>query len=427
MVNKRRLMCPMREVKASRISNGVRIISEEIPQSSSASIGIWIDVGSRDEDNNYQGCSHFLEHLLFKGTTNRNAKEISTIIEQRGGYLNAFTDRDMTCFQVKVLGSDILIALDVLSDIVQNPLLKQEDIDKERTVILSEIDSRDDDPGDLIHDLYFETSWGESNAAHPILGEKEVLKTLNNTAIRLFYEKHYTPLKMIVTAAGEINHKELVSIVKEKLSYNKPSQTESRKTPIYRPTRRHIPRLTNQAQVALTTKGVSYNDSSRDALNLINSYLGVGASSKLFQEVREKHGLVYSIFCTSYSLGDTGIFAILAGTQDRYVEKVLKIELKELSKLRKVLTKIELEKIKHKTTGFFVLHSESSESRMMQLGVSTLRQGRPKTMNETIEGINAVKPEDIKELAECIFNIDQLGLTTLGLSVKTAKKIDSLF
>src|SRR4030042_3877218 len=198
-----RLMCSMREVKESRISNGVRIISEKIPQSSSASIGIWVDVGSRDEDNNYQGYSHFLEHMLFKGTTNRNAREISTIIEQRGGYLNAFTDRDMTCFQARVLGSDIRIALDVLSDIVQNPLLKQEDIDKERMVILSEIDSRADAPGDLIHDLYFETSWGESNAAHPILGEKDVLKTLNNTEIRSFYEKHYTPRKMIVTAAGE--------------------------------------------------------------------------------------------------------------------------------------------------------------------------------------------------------------------------------
>jgi predicted Zn-dependent peptidase len=420
-------MYSMREVKESYISNGVKIISEEIPQSSSASIGIWVDVGSRDEANNYQGCSHFLEHLLFKGTTNRNAREISTIIEERGGYLNAFTDRDMTCFHAKVLSSDTRWALDVLSDVVQNPLLKQEDIDKERTVILSEIDSRDDDPGDLIHDLYFETSWGESNAAHPILGEKEVLKTLNNTAIRSFYEKYYTPRKMIVTAAGEINHEELVSIVDEKLSYEKLSQIETRKIPTYRPNKRHITKLTNQAQVALTTEGVSYNDSRRDALNLINSYLGVGASSKLFQDVREKHGLVYSIFSTSYSLGDTGIFAILAGTQDAYVEKVLKIELRELSKLRKGLTKIELEKIKHKTTGLFVLRSESSESRMMQLGVSTLRQGRPKTMNETIEGINSVRPEDIKELAEDIFTIDRLGLTTLGLSVKTAKKIDSLF
>jgi len=420
-------MCSMREVKESRISNGVRIISEEIPQSSSASIGIWVDVGSRDEDNNYQGYSHFLEHMLFKGTTNRNAREISTIIEQRGGYLNAFTDRDMTCFQARVLGSDIRIALDVLSDIVQNPLLKQEDIDKERKVILSEIDSRDDDPGDLIHDLYFETSWGESNAAHPILGEKDVLKTLNNTEIRSFYEKHYTPRKMIVTAAGEINHEELVTIIDKKLSYDKLSQIETRKTSTYHPIRRHIPRLTNQAQVALTAEGVSYNDSRRDALNLINSHLGVGASSKLFQDVRERHGLAYSIFSTSYSLGDAGIFAILAGTQDRYVEKVLKIELRELSKLQKILPNIELKKIKHKTIGLFVLRSESSESRMMQLGISTLRQGRPKTMNEAIEGINAVKTEDIKELAEDIFTNDRLGLTTLGLSDKTAKKIDSLF
>jgi predicted Zn-dependent peptidase len=319
------------------------------------------------------------------------------------------------------------LALDVLSDVVQNPLLKQEDVEKELTVILSEIDSRDDDPGDLIHDLYFETSWGENNTAHPILGEKEVLKKLNNNAIRLYYEKHYTPRKMIVTAAGEINHDELVSIIDEKLSYDKLSPIETRIPPTYHPIIRHVPRSTNQVQVALTSEGISYNDSRRDALSLINSYLGVGSSSKLFQDIREKHGLVYSIFSTSYSLGDAGIFAIIAGTQDRYVEKVLEIELRELSKLRNLITKIKLEKIKHKTTGLFVLRSESSESRMMQLGVSTLRQGRPKTMNETIEGINRVKPEDIKELADDIFSIDQLGLTTLGLSDKTAKKIDSLF
>lgn len=210
-------MRSMREVNESRISNGIKIISVEIPQSSSASIGIWVDVGSRDEANNYQGCSHFLEHLLFKGTINRNAREISTIIEQRGGYLNAFTDRDMTCFHAKVLNSDTRLAVDVLSDVVRNPLLKQEDVEKERTVILSEIDSRDDDPGDLIHDLYFETSWGENDAAHPILGEKGVLKTLDNTAIRSYYENHYTPRKMIVTAAGGINHDELVSMVDEKI------------------------------------------------------------------------------------------------------------------------------------------------------------------------------------------------------------------
>ena len=420
-------MCAMREVKKSYLSNGIKIISEEIPQSSSASIGIWVDVGSRDEAKNYQGCSHFLEHLLFKGTKNRSAVEISTIIEERGGYLNAFTDRDMTCFYAKVLSGDIRLAVDVLSDIVQNPLLNQDDVEKECTVILSEIDSRDDDPGDLIHDLYFETSWGENEAAHPILGEKEVLKTLNSAEIRSYYDKHYNPRKMIVTAAGEINHDELVSAVDEKLVNYKLSPIETRKTPIYFPVKRHVSRSTSQSQIALTSEGVSYNDSRRDALSLINSYLGIGASSKLFQDVRNKHGLVYSIFSTSYSLGDAGIFAILAGTQDRYVEKVLKIELSELRKIRNGLSKIKLEKIKHKTIGLFVLRSESSESRMMQLGVSTLRQGRPKTMNETIEGINAVNPGDIKELTEDFFATDRLGLTTLGLSGETAKKVDSLF
>jgi predicted Zn-dependent peptidase len=180
-------------------------------------------------------------------------------------------------------------------------------------------------------------------------------------------------------------------------------------------------------QLALTSKGLAYSDPQRDALNLISSYIGVGASSKLFQEIREKYGLVYSVFSTSYSLSDAGVFAILAGTQDEYVEKILKIELRELRALRGDLSERVLQKIKHKTTGLFVLRSESSESRMMQLGVSSLRQGKPKTLEENINGINSVKLSSIIELAEDIFAIDHLGLTTLGLTESTVKKLDTLF
>jgi predicted Zn-dependent peptidase len=421
-------MHPMREVTESRLSNGLRIISEEMKESSSTSIGIWVNVGSRDEIMKYHGCTHFLEHLLFKGTSNRSAKEISKAIEERGGYLNAFTDRDMTCFHAKVLGKDLKLALEVLSDLVQNPLLKQEDVEKERIVVLSEIDSRDDDPGDLIHDLYFESIWGENEAAHPILGERASLNCLTNESIRNYFERYYMPSRMIVTGAGDLKHEDFVAIVEKNLTKNKNFiEAKKREEPKFKPVKRHIKRKTNQVQLALTSKGLAYNDPQRDALNLISSYLGVGASSKLFQEIREKYGLVYSIFSTGYSLSDAGVFAILAGTQDKYVEKILKIELRELIALSGDLSERVLQKIKHKTTGLFVLSSESSESRMMQLGVSSLRQGKPKTLEEAINGINSVKLGSIKELAEDIFAIDRLGLTTLGLSKSTVKKLDNLF
>jgi predicted Zn-dependent peptidase len=418
----------MRELAESRLSNGIKIITEEIKESSSASVGIWVNVGSRDEVEEYHGGTHFLEHLLFKGTVKRSAKEISRAIEDRGGYLNAFTDRDMTCFHAKVLGKDLKLALEVLSDMVQNPLLKQDDVEKERTVVLSEIDSRDDDPGDLIHDLYFESAWGENEAAHPILGEKAPLNCLTSDSIRTYFESHYLSQKIIVTGAGALKHEELVAIVEKNVTLNKKYDgVDAREEPSFKPIKRHIQRQTSQVQVALTSKGLAYGDTNRDALNLISSYLGVGASSKLFQEIREKYGLVYSIFSTVYSLNDAGVFAILAGTQDQYVEKILKIELKELDVLKKDLSERILQKIKHKTIGLFVLRSESSESRMMQLGVSTLRQGKPKTLEEIIDNINSVELESMKELAGDLFVVDRLGLTTLGLSESTVKKVDALF
>jgi len=418
----------MRELSESRLCNGINVITEEIKESSSASVGIWVNVGSRDEVEGYHGCTHFLEHLLFKGTLKRSAKEISRAIEERGGYLNAFTDRDMTCFHAKVLGKDLKLALEVLSDMVQNPLLKQEDLEKERTVVLSEIDSRDDDPGDLIHDLYFESAWDKNEAAHPILGEKAQLNCLTSDSIRTYFGSHYLPTKMIVTGAGALKHEELVAIVEKNLTLNKKYDgVDAREVPSFKPIKRHIQRQTSQVQAALTSRGLAYGDPKRDALNLISSYLGVGASSKLFQEIRERYGLVYSIFSTVYSLNDGGVFAILAGTQDQYVEKILKIELRELDVLKEDLSERTLQKIKHKTTGLLVLRSESSESRMMQLGVSTLRQGKSKTLEEAINRINSVELESMKELASDLFAVGHLGLTTLGLSESTVKKVDALF
>jgi len=386
-----------------------------------------VNVGSRDEEERYYGCSHFLEHLLFKGTKRRSAREISTVIEERGGYLNAFTDRDMTCYHARVLSGDLQIAVDVLSDMVLNPLLRQEDIKMERTVVLSEIDSRDDDPGDLIHDLYFETVWGKNPAAHPILGEKEALNELSEKDIRTYFARHYVPSRMVVTAAGRLEHDKLVELIEKSLSSTKNAQENDRKAPVFKPMRDHVLRSSSQVQVALTSEGTPYKDDQRDALQLISSYLGVGASSKLFQEVREKRGLVYSIFSTNYSLQDAGLFTILAGTQDKFVVKLLEIELGELEKMRRGLSTSKLERVKHKTVGLTVLRSESSESRMLQLGMSMLRRGKPKTLSEAIEGLSGVTGESIKKLTEDSFDLDSLSLTTLGLSKETRKKVDGLF
>jgi len=420
-------MCAKSEISETRLSNGLRVITEKMPESKSVSIGIWIDVGSRDEANQFWGCTHFMEHLLFKGTIKRSAKEISTIIEERGGYLNAFTDRDMTCYHAKVLGADLPLAVDVLSDMVQYPLLKTEDIDMERKVVLSEIDSRDDDPGDLIHDLYFENAWGENGAAHSILGEKNTLNVIDRDAVRCYFSEHYSPRDMVVTAAGRVEHEKLADDIERHIVAVKPVPKMKREKPVFKPKKVYVPRSSSQVQVALTTQGTAYGDENRDALQLISSYLGVGASSKLFQEVREKRGLVYSIFSTNYSLGDAGLFTILAGTQDQFVEKLLKVEVTELSTISKELTHSKLERIKHKTVGLSVLRSESSESRMIQLGVSTLRRGSPKTLTEAIDGVRGVAREAVIKCAEDRFLREDLSLTTLGLSNETKKRVEEFF
>ena len=414
-------------VRESRLLGGIRVVSEEMRSSKSASIGIWVNLGSRDEGSDELGGSHFLEHLLFKGTNKRTAQEISTAIESRGGYLNAFTDRDMTCFHAKVLSRDLDVAVDILSDIVINPLIKQEDVEKELHVVLSEIDARDDDPADLIHDLSFETAWGENTSARPVLGDRRVLSSMMNSTIRRYYEGGYNPRRIIVTCAGSVDHEALVEMLEKGLTLKRAGRSVERVSPVFQSKRRHIKRGTSQVQVAVSSEGLPQSHQDRYALGILNTYLGIGASSKLFQEVREKRGLVYSIFSNVYSLSDSGLLNIVAGTLDENVEKLLGTVAIELGKAGRELDYSKTEDTKHKTIGMLALRSENTEARMMQLGVSALREGKPKSFSEVIEGISLVRGEQVGELAERLLSPDRLALTTLGLSEETRKRLEASY
>lgn len=411
-------------VRESKLANGIRVVSEEMRGLKSVSVGIWVNVGSRDESSSELGGSHFLEHLLFKGTKKRSAQQISTAVESRGGYLNAFTDKDMTCFHAKVLKRDLDIAIDVLSDIIQDPLIRQEDVEKELQVILSEIDARDDDPADLIHDLSFETVWGNSSTARPVLGDRKVLSSLTSRTIREYYEGGYHPRRIVVTCAGDVVHESLVEVLEKRLNLSREGQLIDRTVPTFHSQKRHIARKTSQVQVAISSEGLPQSDPNRNGLMILNTYLGVGASSKLFQEVREKRGLVYSIFSNIYSLSDGGLFNIVAGTIDGNVEKLLGTVTTELRRVGKELDASIMEETKHKMIGMMTLRSENTEAKMMQLGVSFLREGKPKTFAEVIEDINRVKGNQVKELAERLLSKDELALTTLGLSDETRKKLE---
>jgi predicted Zn-dependent peptidase len=413
------------ELKDEVLHNGVRVITEHNAAAKSTSLGLWVNAGSRDEGETQWGCSHFLEHLLFKGTGARSAKEISSLIENRGGYLNAFTDRDMTAYHARILSRDQEIATELLLDMLENSLLREPDIEMERQVILEEIKQAHDDPVTLIHDLYTENIWRGSKAAHPILGTSETISKMPVEDIRDYYNEKYAG-NMIVVAAGAVDREKLVSSIENLSKKGKGKHAKDRCKPEHFSGRKYIPRDTGQVQLSISTPGQPYASKDYAVQSIISSYLGLGASSRLFQEVREKRGLVYNIYTYNQSLSDVGAFSVFAGTSKKYLGEVVEIILRELEEMKLGLDPETLETVKHKTIGLFVLGAESNRQRMHHLGVSTLRFGRPRTIEEVVSGLEAVTGEEIQRVAEDMFDSKKIAITALGVSEAEAEYIESL-
>lgn len=413
------------EIKDEVLHNGVRVITEHNTAAKSTSLGLWVNTGSRDEGETLWGCSHFLEHLLFKGTETKSAKEISSLIENRGGYLNAFTDRDMTVYHARILSRDQDTATELLFDMLENSLLRAPDIEMERQVILEEIKQALDDPATLIHDLYTENIWRGSKAAHSILGTTETISKMPIEEIRDYYEENYAG-NVIVVAAGAVDREKLVSSIEILSKKGRGKRVKDRCKPEHFPGRKYIPRDTGQVQLSISTEGQPYASKDYAVQSIISSYLGLGASSRLFQEVREKRGLVYNIYSYNQSLSDVGAFSVFAGTSKKYLGEVVEIILRELEEMKQGLDPETLETVKHKTVGLFVLGAESTRQRMHHLGVSTLRFGRPRTIEEVVSGLESVSDADIQRVAESMFDSKKIALTALGVSEAEATDIESL-
>lgn len=403
------------EMRDELLSNGTRVITEHNPATKSISLGLWINAGSRDEGESMQGCSHFLEHLLFKGTETRPAKEISSTIENLGGHLNAFTDRDMTAYFARVLRRDQDIAIELLSDMLENSLLRKEDIEMERQVILEEIKHTWDDPASLIHDLYTENIWRGNPAAHPIGGTIETISKIPIEDVHEYYEKNYGT-DLIVVAAGAVDHVKLVSSLENYIKKGRGKCVKDRSKPNHFPGREYIERDTGQVQLCISTPAYSYGSSEAPAQSLIMSYLGMGASSLLFQEIREKRGLVYNIYAYNQSLADVGCFSVFAGTSKQNVEEVARIVFKEFENMKEGLDQETLETLKHKTVGLYILGSENNRQRMHHLGVSTLRTGEPRSVDEVVARLESVTNADIQGVAESMFDVNKIAFTALGVS-----------
>ncbi len=407
-------------MRRSALPGGLRVVSEQVPASRSVAFGIWVGVGSRDERPSLHGASHFLEHLLFKGTARRDALEISSVMDAVGGELNAFTDKEYTCYYARVLDEDLPLAVDVVSDLVLSSRITADDVEVERGVILEEIAMHEDDPGDAVHDLFASALFGDSPLGRPVIGTVDSITSLSRSAIAGFYKRRYDLPQMVVAAAGGVDHARLVRLVRkafgDRLSGDAAPaglRPADRSPPSYSTVVRE-PRRTEQTNLVLGMTGLSRQDPRRFALSVLSGALGGGMSSRLFQAVREERGLAYSVYSYSSSHADTGQFAVYAGCAAGKVGQVLDLVRTELADAAgNGLREEEVRRSKGNLRGQLVLGLEDTGSRMTRLGKAELVHGDVLTPEQVLGEIDAVTPDDVREVARDVLT-RPLSLAVIG-------------
>lgn len=410
-------------VRRTVLPGGLRVITEHVPGVRSAAFGIWVGVGSRDETHEQMGSAHYLEHLLFKGTRRREALEISSLIDAVGGEMNAFTSKEHTCYYARVLDRDLSLAIDVICDIVTSALLRADDVDAERGVILEEIAMRDDDPSDLVHDEFMLGMFGSTDLGRSILGTHETIEGISREAIASFYTQRYRPEAMVVAAAGAVDHDTVVALVSQAFaSAGMLGDGDLRPLPARRggpavPTDsglRLVPRPTEQAHLVLGVPGVSRSDDRRYALGILATALGGGMSSRLFQEIRERRGLAYSVYAFSSGFAETGIFGAYAGCLPGKVDQVVGLTVAGLDDVaRNGITAEELARGKGQSKGSIVLGLEDTGSRMTRIGKADLTMGELPSIDALLDRIDAVTIEEVAAEAAAILSAPRC-LTVIG-------------
>lgn len=408
-------------VNIGELSNGIRIVCEEIPHVHSLALGIWIKTGSRYEKNHEHGVSHFLEHLMFKGTAHRSARQIAEELEAVGGILNAFTAKEYTCYYARVLSEHLDLAIDLLSDMVLHSLFDAGELEKERKVVLEEIKMYDDSPDELVHDLFAQTIWPDHPLGRAILGTVKSIQGMNRDHVLYYFQNRYIPENMVISAAGNINYQKLIHKLErvfgklqsgsEDVEYKKLGSS----TPLPQFTTLATRKDTEQVQLCLGTLGLALEDERLPVLQVLNNILGGGISSRLFQTVREEQALAYSVFSYYSSYRGVGSFTIYAGTSPDNSEKLLKLVLHEMAKLRDDgITEKELSRAKEQLKGNLLLSMESVNHRMSRLGKSLISHDRIITPEELIAKIQAVNVGQVQELAQLLFSGNQLALAVIG-------------
>ena len=398
------------------LSNGMRVVSETLPKSRSISIGVWVKVGSRHEPQEIGGISHFIEHLFFKGTEKRTAKDIAIEMDSLGGEMNAFTTQETTTYYAKVVDEHLHTAIDILSDILLSSKFDPVEMEKERRVILEEIKGVEDTPDDFIHELFTGTVWPDNSLGRPILGTKETIKSLKHENIISYIDNYYSPKEIVISVAGNFEHTRLIELLDA--SFGKLLRTGNPKSEVT-PTFTHDlfvkKKQLEQVQLCIGCKGLNYTHEDRFVISALNTVLGNSMSSRLFQEVREQNALAYSIYSYVTAYRDTGLLTVYAGTDPSNALEAARLVLKEFKKIKdEGITTAEELRVKNQVKGNLVLALESSNSHMSRIARQEIYYGKYLSIDDIIKGVEKVTREQVQRLAQQLFTEENMALTILG-------------
>ena len=401
-------------VRSTTLPNGMTVLTDDMPHLESASLGIWVKSGSRSETEAEHGISHMLEHMAFKGTKTRNALEIAETIENVGGDLNAATSVEHTGYFARVLKEDVALAGDILSDILQNSLFEQEELDREQQVIVQEIGAARDNPDDHVFDLFQSAAYPDQPIGRSILGTIDSVNSFNPESIRAYMDRNYVGDRMVICAAGNVDHDALVDVAVERFHNLKPSGAPEPVQARYVGGEERLLSDHEQAHIVLGFEGRAYNSDGFYAAQILASILGGGMSSRLFQEVREKRGLCYSVYAFHWAFVDSGIFGVAASTGEEEVTDLLPVVLDELRKSTEEISDEEVIRVRNQIRAGLLMSLESPSSRAGQLARQQILWGRPIPLQETVERINRITADRVKQVARMIFDTDKVSLAGIG-------------
>jgi predicted Zn-dependent peptidase len=403
-------------IQVAELANGIKVLMENIPHVRSVAIGVWVDIGSRDESNELAGISHFIEHLMFKGTKKRTAKEIAEALDAVGGQLNAFTTKEYTCYYARVLDEHLTLGVDLLGDMLLNSRFDQGDIDRERNVIIEEIKMYEDAPDELVHDVFAGTIWGSHPLGRPISGDENTVLGISREQILSFYHRYYSSGNMVISVAGNFDNEKVMDVLN--VTFGK--LTGLKKQRLYNlpePVHQVVCRVkdSEQVHICLGTQGLALDHENIYVLQIINTILGGGLSSRLFQKIREERGLVYSIYSYHSSYHDSGLFCIYTGLSKQNVRPALELIIKEIYNIQSNgVSATELQRVKNQLKGNLLLSLESISTRMSRLGKSQLYLNKVVTPDEIVKRIMSTTDSDIIDFARTFFKPENFCMASVG-------------